>query len=105
MKIVAQTINGFMLEADMNEIILLLGFKSQYDDGMKKIRVSIGLEMELTKIARSCEFLRTLDDEKLRHIKLQLSSIQTALEQTSDTINAITVFETLKDTEKVQDGS
>lgn len=63
MKIIGKTENGFILETYGDEIALLMGFQRTYDEGFKSLNVNIGTEMNLSKIAATSEFLRTVDQK------------------------------------------
>lgn len=99
MKIIGKTISGFILDADNDEIALLMGFRNTYDEGMKSIKLNIGAEMDLRKMAATSEFLRTVDKDKLNRLKEQLSDAINDIENAQEAIQAIqaiTLFETIK---------
>lgn len=100
MKIIGKTQNGFILDASNDEIALLMGFRRTYDDGFKQLNVGIGTEMNLSKMAATSEFLRNVDKEKLTALKQQLGWVIDAVDEAQDTVQAITLFDTLEHTGK-----
>jgi len=98
MKIIAKTSDeGYLLEANKDEIALLMGFSSKWDDGMKNISVSVGLEMNITKMATTSSFIRNIDKDKLQKVKQKLIDTIDELDHAVETIQAVTIFETLKE--------
>ncbi|HET8688504.1 MAG TPA: hypothetical protein VFM18_17975 [Methanosarcina sp.] len=95
MKIIAKTGSGYLLEADKGEVALLLGFRST--QSVSEDALTIGTEMALNKMARTSEFLRTLDEKRIQELKKNFSSIIDMLNESSQTVHALTVFEELKD--------
>jgi len=95
MKIIAKTNGGYLLEADRAEVALMLGFRYAHD--ISDSALTIGTEMSLTKMAVTSEFVRTLDTSKIKDLKTKLGFILDELDAASETVQALTVFETLKE--------
>lgn len=104
MKIIANTNGGFMLEADRAEVALILGIDSPYSDEFKRMNLSIGTELEISKINETSEFVRSLDKNKLQLLRGELSRIISKLDDASEIVQALTLFDKLRKEEEVPNG-
>lgn len=100
MKVIAETANGVMLEASKEEIALILGFRNMYADGFKSDMVKIGKEIPIVKIDKVSRFVRTLEKDKLMHIKDQLTLAINGIDAAADAVSEVTLFATLAEDEK-----
>lgn len=85
-----------MLEGDLTEIALLMGYRSRHDTSFVGMKIDIGTEMQLVKMAATSEFVRNIDATKIADLRQLLDGMMRELDKASETINAVTVFETLK---------
>jgi hypothetical protein len=97
MNIVASTKNGFLLDATANEIALILGFRSSYDDKFALSSLCIGAEIEVKKFYDTAEFVRHMDKGKLVSIKDSLTRAIAEVDAASESVNSMNIFEIIKE--------
>ncbi len=93
MKIIAKTDKGYLIEADRAELTLLHGYRSSSE--MSSSQFDIGAELNIAKMARTSEFIRTMDDKKLQALQTELEKTLQALIEAREDIHALTVFDKL----------
>jgi hypothetical protein len=99
MKIIATISDSqFMCQIDRDELALLLGHRSAYE--IRGRTITIGEELPLTKMARTSEFVRTMDKEKLLKIKAQLQEAIANVDDAANVVEALSTFEILKEEHK-----
>ena len=100
MKIIAETSNGVLLEANKDEVALILGFRNRYTGGFKDNMLTIGKEIPITKINQVSSFVRTLDKDRLQSIRESLVLAIDGIDNAADTVSEVTLFATLSEDEK-----
>ena len=100
MKIIAETSTGVLLEANKDEVALILGFRNRYTDGFKDNMLTIGKEIPITKINQVSSFVRTLDKDRLQSIRESLMSAIDGIDNAAETISEVTLFAKLADENK-----
>ena len=100
MKIIAETATGVLIEANKDEVALILGFRNRYTDGFKDNMLKIGTDIPITKINQVSSFIRTLDKDKLQSLREQLVLAIDGIDKAADTASEITLFATLSEDEK-----
>ena len=95
MKIIAKTNSGYLLEADRGEVALMMGYR--YAHEISDSSLAIGIEMALNKIAVTSEFVRTLDESRIKDLKIKLGFILAELDAASEVAQGMTMFERLKE--------
>jgi hypothetical protein len=96
MKIIAKINHGFLVEATENELALILGFRSSYDDDYKKLKMNIGVEIEVGKINSTAEFVRNMDQNKLKNIRQYLTNAMNEVDKTVEMVEQLNLFDKLK---------
>lgn len=98
MKIIA-TIDkeSFMVQASKEELALLCGFRTMYDDEFTKLRLAAGTELQLKKMAATSEFIRNIDQGRLQTVKQKLVDTISEIDKAVEAIQSVTIFETLKE--------
>lgn len=100
MKIIATTKNGWILEATKDEVALMMGYRTAYEDEFKNAKVTIDTEMQLGRLAATSEFLRNIDKDRLKEFKNRMEYIMVDIDKAIDTVQQLTIFEKIKDAEK-----
>lgn len=104
MKIIAKTETGYLAEIQENEVAQLLGYYSGHDSDFVKMARSHSdrmdltrLEIDITRMHNTASMLRGLNKDYIHDAKKQLERAQSDLDDLEDTVNKMTLFETLKD--------
>lgn len=84
-----------MCQINISELALLMGYRSVYDIPARTI--TIGLDLPLTKIAQTSEYVRTMDKESLSKIREHLQDALISVQEASDVVEGLSVFEILKE--------
>lgn len=90
MKIIGKTDHGYIAEISNGEASHLF-----YTPDLP-----IGREIDLVKSIRSLDTLRTLDTTNIKLAKEQTKKVLDKLEELSNTISALTIFDTLSTTQE-----
>ena len=96
MKILAKTVDGYMLEATDMEIAQLHGFQTTYDKDYRRNLVHIGYEVDISKLTRNAEFLRTLDDKVITKAQNRFEELAKEMEMIRDQVIRLNLFDKLK---------
>jgi hypothetical protein len=89
MKVIAKTSNGYLFEGDRMDIALMMGYKDSYS---MKGEIEIGLEMDMKKIARTSEFIRNIDQNKLSKAVELLESAISQVNETQEVAKSLLTF-------------
>lgn len=96
MKLIAKTDNGFLADLTANEVAMILGFRSAYDDNYKKAQIKIGADIPVNRIKSTAEFVRTMEESRLKNLRQSLENAITDINNASDTVNKLKLFDALK---------
>jgi hypothetical protein len=96
MKVIA-TLNDdkVLCEISMSEIAQLKGMNSIYDNAWSKDMAKIGSEIDISAGVSALAAIRTLDRSKLDSLQRDLKTALSLIEQTRETADALTFFDTL----------
>lgn len=97
MKIIANSENGFLIQASKEEISYLWGLSGPYDEKFRKEMVNLGTEIDLVNIVKTAAYVRGMDKEVLCQIRKMFDMAQGQLASITNTVSKMTIFETLKE--------
>jgi hypothetical protein len=97
MKIIGKTHDGFLIDVSTSELALLAGFRGSSERAFLEKHFDVGHDFPLQKLDRTNEFLRNLDQDRLVELRNKLTAIVGSVDAARETIQSITLFETLKD--------
>ena len=96
MKILARTAEGYMLEATEVEMAQLHGFQTLYVKDYKRNVVEIGYDVDISKLTRNAEFLRTLDASVITKAQNRFEELAKEMETIRDQVTRLNLFDKLK---------
>jgi hypothetical protein len=98
MKVIAKVSNtAFICEVSDEEIALLNGFRSKYDEGCRiQDLTNVGAECNLTKMAATSRYIRSMNKDTLKNAKEKLESSIKIVDSAMDEINKLSLFELIK---------
>jgi hypothetical protein len=96
MKILARTADGYMLEATEMEMAQLHGFQTTYDKDYRRNLVEIGYDVDISKLTRNAEFLRTLDTSVITKAQNRFEELAKEMETIRDQVTRLNLFDKLK---------
>ena len=98
MKIIASVDEDRVLaEITIDEVALILGFRSRHDNEFHSQAIRIGTEIPVDKIAATGRYVRTMDSGALADLQKQMESILTRVEAVRSTVEKINLFEDIRD--------
>lgn len=97
MKIIAKTDSGYLVDATKNELALIMGIRSASD--VKEASLRNGAEIEIREVDKVARFVRNLDSSKMLMIKKQLEIAIDDIDEAMDTVQQMTLFDTLENVE------
>lgn len=97
MKVIAKVDNTRVLcEVSMEELAFLNGYRSSYEHGFDKAKMSeVGAECNLRKMVSTSQFVRSLRPDTLRVAKQGLEKIISQLDDTMEIVSSLEIFNTL----------
>lgn len=98
MKVIAKIDNERVLcEVSTDEIALLNGFLSRYDEGCNiNLFTTVGAECKLSTMANTCRYIRTMNKQVLSDAKKKLENAVKIIEDAEEEVTKLTIFETLR---------
>lgn len=101
MKVIAKISEDAVLcEVSRNEIALLAGYYSPYDQGITiKHWMEIGTELQLKKMAGTSRFIRTASKEKLVSLQKELQVLLNSVDGAINTVDSLNLFANLSEEE------
>lgn len=100
MKIIANvTSDRFLCEVSSEELARLHGMRGRYEDAYNKILMSVkvGYDFDITGIDDNARLLRTLDQNRMEKITNALRQALDSVENIREDVQALTLFEKLKE--------
>jgi len=94
MKILGETDFGFIIDIKRNELAIMLGHNS-YSDLREASSLSIGHEFNWDKTGTIMTNVRSLDKNKIRHIRGQLTQALDLIDGVQDGLDALALFDKL----------
>lgn len=89
-----------LVEATIDELALLNGFKSRYEQGFDSHKMSeVNSELNIQKMVTTSQYVRGLRQEVLEKAKRELEKAIERIDTSAEEISKLTIFETLKETE------
>lgn len=98
MKVIAKVSGSVVIcEVSDEELALLNGFRSKYDEGCRiQELMTVGAECNLAKMANTSRYIRTMNKDTLKNAREKLLDSVKIIDATMDEITKLTIFETLK---------
>lgn len=101
MKIIAKTKDGYLADLTEEEIANIMGHYSTYEPEFRKLLSNrdsdlTGLYIDIAKMYDMAKMLRGLNKGQISNAKGQLESARKNLEELEDTVNKMTLFDTLE---------
>jgi len=91
-----------LVEASMDELALLNGFRSRYDNGFDAIKMAeVNSELNIQKMVTTSQYVRNMRKEVLEKAKQDLEKAIDKLDDSIYEISKLTVFEELKESESI----
>jgi hypothetical protein len=103
MKVIAKVSNtAFICEVSDEEIALLNGFRSKYDDGcvMQNLTV-VGAECNLSKMAATSRYIRSMNKDTLKNAKDRLEDGIKTIDAAMTEISKLDLFGILSEEQKL----
>lgn len=99
MKVIAKIDSERVLcEVSTDEIALLNGFRSRYDEGCNiNFFTNVGAECRLSNMANISHYIRTMNEQVLTDAKKKLKNAIKIIEDAEEEVTKLTIFETIKD--------
>jgi hypothetical protein len=99
MKVIAKIDNDRILcEVSGDEIALLNGFRSRYDQGFRMSEMTtVGAEYNITKMAAISQFIRNVNKGTLIGAKERLENSIQQIDEAMNEISKLGIFEILKE--------
>ena len=92
-----------LVEASLEELALLNGFRSRYDQGFDSNKMTeVNSELNIQKMVTTSQYVRNMRREVLDKAKKDLEQAISKLDDSMEEISKLTIFETLKESETVQ---
>lgn len=89
-----------LVEATIEELALLNGFRSRYDSGFDSHSMAeVNCELNIQKMVTTSQYVRNMRKEVLEKAKSDLEKAIGKLDDSMHEISKLTIFETLKETE------
>ena len=88
-----------LVEASIEEIALLNGFRSRYDKGYDPSFAEVNSELNIQKMVTTSQYVRNMRVEVLDKAKKNLEEAISNLDDSMEEISKLTIFETLKESE------
>ena len=95
MKVLGVGEDKFICEVSYDEIFELIG-GNQFDEDFE---VNAGDEINLTRILRAANWIRTLDEDHIDDVIRQLNTVLHGMNKVKETAQALTLFAKLSDKE------
>ena len=97
MKVVADMGESKLMEVSKDELAVLLGYRSQWDDKfLTSQKFPIGRIVDVSKFARVSESVRTMNSSILKDALKTLDMAQDRVKEAIGAVEEINCFETLK---------
>lgn len=98
MKIIAKIdSNKVLCEVSDEELALLNGFRSKYDEGCRiQDLTQVGAECNLVKMAATSRYVRSMNKNTLKDAKGKLEDSIKIIEAAMDEVNKLSLFEVIK---------
>ena len=99
MKVIAKVDRERVLvEATIDELALLNGFRSRYEDGFNSTTMTeVNTELNIQKMVTTSQYVRGLRKEVLEKAKERLENAIERLDESMEEVSKLTIFETLKE--------
>ena len=100
MKVIAKIDRDRVLvEASLEELALLNGFRSRYDNGFDAHKMTeVNCELNIQKMVTTSQYVRNMRKDILEKAKRELEEAIGNIDESMDEISKLTIFETLKET-------
>jgi len=101
MKIIATTTEkNFLVEATESELMTLVGLSNTNNarsQDFKHSRLRVNGEIDVSKFAKTASYVRRMDEQNLQRIKEFLTGAIDNIDEATDTVNKINLFDMLGD--------
>jgi hypothetical protein len=99
MRVIAKMDDDKVLcEVTVEELANLNGFRSVWDDGFDRTRMTqVGAECNLKKMIGTSRFVRTLRPDVLKRVRIQMESLTQQLDETMETVAGLDLFNVLSE--------
>lgn len=92
-----------LVEASIDELALLNGFRSRYDSGFDAHSMTeVNCELNIQKMVTTSQYVRGMRKDVLEKAKKELEIAIGNIDNSMFEISKLTVFETLKESEPVE---
>lgn len=92
-----------LVEASLDELALLNGFRSRFDQGFDAHKMAeVNNELNIQKMVTTSQYVRNMRKDVLEKAKRELEGAITNLDHSMEEISKLTIFETLKESEPVE---
>lgn len=100
MKVIAKIDRDRVLvEATMDEVALLNGFRGKFDSGFDSKMADVNSELNIQKMVTTSQYVRNMRKDVLEKSKRELELAIGKIDESMHEISKLTIFETLKETE------
>lgn len=98
MKVIAKVSGNVVIcEVSDEELALLNGFRSKYDEGCRiQELMNVGAECNLAKMANTSRYIRSMNKDTLKNAREKLEDSMKIIDSAMDEITKLTIFETIK---------
>jgi hypothetical protein len=87
-----------LVEANIEELALLNGFRSRYDQGFDSSKMTeVNNELNIQKMVTTSQYVRGMRKHVLEKAKVELEKAIENLDNSMEEISKLTIFETLKE--------
>jgi predicted proteasome-type protease len=87
-----------LVEANIEELALLNGFRSRYDQGFDSHKMTeVNSELNIQKMVTTSQYVRGMRKEVLEKARKELEMAIERIDGSMDEISKLTIFETLKE--------
>lgn len=87
-----------LVEASLDELALLNGFRSRYDNGFDAFKMSeVNCELNIQKMVTTSQYVRGMRKDVLEKAKVELEKAIGRIDDSMEEISKLTIFETLKE--------